>query len=634
MNDAPTGSVTIDGTAEQGETLTANVSDVADADGLGTFSYAWFADGVAIDGATSSTLVLTQDQVGKVITVTASYEDGQGTAESVTSAATDPVENVDDAPTAVVLSWTGDDPATPAVNEVSTLGVITAAITDVDGGDPSAIAIGWEVSFNGTDWIEAEDAGGPITGDTFTPTAADVGLQVRAVVTWTNPADANDVIVLRSEPTPAVWGVDNGNWYMNVFDADGLLVRQDFTDRDANDDWTTTVFTYVDEVLDTALITYDADQPWSTQLVQYGVDGQIQTATYTGPASGTYSGVTVVNTFASGVLITSLWSDTGNTQNADTFLYSYTNGQPETVLITFDDGQPWSTQLGQYDDSGAIVSWTYTGADGGPYEGVEVVNTFENGVLVSSVWTDASDVLPETSYAYRYVNGVADTVLVTYDQGEPWSTILGQFDASGQIVQWTFTGAEGGPFDGLSAVNTYANNVQTRSVWSDDANTQSWSTIEYLYDSNGVATQQITTYDEGGPFTSTRYLLNANGDILETRDTLSGSGDVIVTGSAGAQTFSGTSAAEEYRIAEGVDTVTNFGSNDTLAINASVFGLDPANGVVFDLDASVPGEAAAGEFFYDPASHQLWIGGETGPILVVTLDDSATPPTTANVSLI
>ena len=40
---------------------------IADVDGLGTFSYQWAADGRNISGATSSTFVLTQDQVGKPI---------------------------------------------------------------------------------------------------------------------------------------------------------------------------------------------------------------------------------------------------------------------------------------------------------------------------------------------------------------------------------------------------------------------------------------------------------------------------------------------------------------------------------------------------------------------------------------
>ncbi|MEK7737144.1 MAG: calcium-binding protein, partial [Pseudomonadota bacterium] len=70
--------------ATQGQTLSAS-NTLADADGLGSLSYQWKADASNISGATASSFVLTEAQVGKTITVTASYIDGQGVAESVTS---------------------------------------------------------------------------------------------------------------------------------------------------------------------------------------------------------------------------------------------------------------------------------------------------------------------------------------------------------------------------------------------------------------------------------------------------------------------------------------------------------------------------------------------------------------------
>ena len=103
----PTGTVTISGTATQGQTLTAS-NTLADVDGLGTISYQWKANGVSISGATSSTFVLQQAQVGKVITVTASYTDGFGAAESVTSSATTTVNAVDANFSSVTLLLHGD----------------------------------------------------------------------------------------------------------------------------------------------------------------------------------------------------------------------------------------------------------------------------------------------------------------------------------------------------------------------------------------------------------------------------------------------------------------------------------------------------------------------------------------------
>jgi hypothetical protein len=90
VNDTPTGSVTISGGGTQGQVLTA-ANTLADVDGIpssgaGAIAYHWLADGDNISGAKASTFTLTQAQVGKFISVRASYTDLLGTAESVTSA--------------------------------------------------------------------------------------------------------------------------------------------------------------------------------------------------------------------------------------------------------------------------------------------------------------------------------------------------------------------------------------------------------------------------------------------------------------------------------------------------------------------------------------------------------------------
>ena len=87
-NNDPTGTVTISGTADDGETLTAS-NNLADEDGLGAITYQWQRDGVDISGATVTTFTLGQIDAGANITVVASYTDALGTAESKTSDATD-----------------------------------------------------------------------------------------------------------------------------------------------------------------------------------------------------------------------------------------------------------------------------------------------------------------------------------------------------------------------------------------------------------------------------------------------------------------------------------------------------------------------------------------------------------------
>jgi hypothetical protein len=133
LNDSPTGSVTVSGSAKQGETLAA-ANTLADVDGLGAISYQWKAAGANISGATASTLVLTEALVGKAISVVASYMDGRGTPETFTSGATAAVANVNDLPSGKVM-----------VSGTATQGqflTATNTLADVDG--LGAIGYQWQ----------------------------------------------------------------------------------------------------------------------------------------------------------------------------------------------------------------------------------------------------------------------------------------------------------------------------------------------------------------------------------------------------------------------------------------------------------------------------------------------------------
>ena len=102
VNDSPTGSVTISGLAKQGQTLTAS-NTLADADLMGTVGYVWKADGQTISGASSATFKLGRAQIGKAISVEASYTDAAGTAESKASSSTDAVQADPNAPAGVTV---------------------------------------------------------------------------------------------------------------------------------------------------------------------------------------------------------------------------------------------------------------------------------------------------------------------------------------------------------------------------------------------------------------------------------------------------------------------------------------------------------------------------------------------------
>ena len=93
VNDTPVGVPEVFGDAVKFKTLSADTSSINDADGLGSFTYQWLANGQIIDGATLETFTLTRQEVGKTISVEVKYTDGEGTEETLISAATPPVES-------------------------------------------------------------------------------------------------------------------------------------------------------------------------------------------------------------------------------------------------------------------------------------------------------------------------------------------------------------------------------------------------------------------------------------------------------------------------------------------------------------------------------------------------------------
>ena len=129
-NRPATGAPTINGTAQVGETLTADTSGIADDDGLEdvSFTYQWLADDTDISGATNATHTLGEADRGKAIRVRVSFTDDAGNEETLTSAATDPVAGAEpaerpDKPTGlsaaevshdrVIITW--DDPGDSSI---------------------------------------------------------------------------------------------------------------------------------------------------------------------------------------------------------------------------------------------------------------------------------------------------------------------------------------------------------------------------------------------------------------------------------------------------------------------------------------------------------------------------------------
>lgn len=132
-NYAPTGSVSITGTPSQGQVLTAS-NNLADANGMGAVSYQWFNNSGAIQNATQTSFTLTQADVGKTFSVTASYTDYEGFSASVASSSTTVVANVNDLPTGAVVIK-----GTPTQGQVLTA---SNTLADIDG--LGAITYQWQ----------------------------------------------------------------------------------------------------------------------------------------------------------------------------------------------------------------------------------------------------------------------------------------------------------------------------------------------------------------------------------------------------------------------------------------------------------------------------------------------------------
>ncbi len=189
VNDPPVGSPVITGTAAEDQTLSADLSGVSDADGLGAFSYQWTRNGVDIAGATASTYLLVDADVQTQIRVRVSYVDGLGTTETLTSAPTAPVVNVNDAPTGTpVVQGTAE--------EDQTLTADTSGIGDLDG----IASFSYQWTRNGVDIAGA-------TGSTYLLGDADVQTQIRVRVSYVDGWSTTET--LTSAPTAAVANVND-----------------------------------------------------------------------------------------------------------------------------------------------------------------------------------------------------------------------------------------------------------------------------------------------------------------------------------------------------------------------------------------------------------------------------------------
>ena len=195
-NTPATGAPTISGTAQVRETLAADTTGIADADGLDSaaFSYQWLAAAAEINGATASTYTLVAADAGKAIKVQVSFTDDAGNDEELNSAAT---ATVAAAPPPPNTPATGLPTITGTAQVGDTLTAVTTGIEDADGLDNVIFSYQWIRNDGGTDTDISE-----ATGSSYTLGDSDVDKTVKVRVSFTD--DANNRETVTSAATAAV----------------------------------------------------------------------------------------------------------------------------------------------------------------------------------------------------------------------------------------------------------------------------------------------------------------------------------------------------------------------------------------------------------------------------------------------
>ena len=172
-NNPATGSPTITGTAQVGETLTVDTSSIADEDGLenAAFSYQWLADGTAISGATANAYTPVGADEGKAITVQVNFTDDAGKDETLTSA-----------PTAAVA---GAEPTEPPAQPTGLIATATHDQVTLTWDDPSDDSVTGYVILRRIPGVDPEGQFDELVADTGTAATTYTDGSVAAEIRYT-----------------------------------------------------------------------------------------------------------------------------------------------------------------------------------------------------------------------------------------------------------------------------------------------------------------------------------------------------------------------------------------------------------------------------------------------------------------
>ncbi|MDP7150849.1 MAG: hypothetical protein QGI08_03510 [Paracoccaceae bacterium] len=555
LNDAPTGGVTISGTAEQGQTLTAE-NTLGDEDGLGTLNYQWIRDGVDIPDAIDDQYELVQADVGKAITVRVSYTDGQGTNESSTSDPTDPVTNINDAPTGVLLIL-----GTP--EEGATLTAFTSALKDDDGlGDLS-----FQWIRDGVDIPDATDAD-------YVLTSADIGLPISLRVSFED--GFGNVETFTSDATDPVENVNDpveGNVTITGNATEGEMLTADVSGLSDPDGMDGATFAYQwlrdgAPIRGATLGTYDLTGDDVGAAISVEVSFTDDQGTDESSTSAATDAVANVNDDPVGAVLISGTNSEGETLTANAAGLSDTDGLGDFSFQWLRDGVEIAGATGQ--------AYNLVQADVDAEISVRVDYTDGQG-------TDESVTSDPTNPVTNVNTSPTGSVVITGDAQEGETLTAdpsGLADADGLGVfsyQWLRGGA---PIPGATAVSYV--------VTADDAD-QAIS-VEVTY-TDGQGTTEGVTSGETDPVEAfviegTDGADDLTGNSLDNQvngndgdDTMTGEvGNDTLDGGAGDDNMDGGEGDDEYRVDGNTvseDTISDSAGTDTLVIY-NYPGLDSA----------------------------------------------------------
>ena len=178
-NVAPVGAPIIRGVVEVGEDLTADVTGIADPDGMdnATFGYQWMVGGADIAGATGPSYRPVPDDADGFIQVKVSFTDDRGQLETLTSAAVGPVVQVQ--PRNAVGS-----PVIEGIARVGeTLTADVSGVSDPDGMSDPQFRYQW-IRNDGSSYREISGA----TAANYRLVSADDGRLIKVEVSFTDDA--------------------------------------------------------------------------------------------------------------------------------------------------------------------------------------------------------------------------------------------------------------------------------------------------------------------------------------------------------------------------------------------------------------------------------------------------------------